>query len=248
MKISYSIISVSNSKERIENVNKIEKIFGYKKENIKYYNAKNNNDVLEFIQNFPEINPNSYAKNRDGGHNSRPFNRAKGEAGIWMSNMSAWKYVIDNNLEEMILFEDDCIVEEENLAYLFEKIKNNKYDVYLVGLYGEAYYFTNLGAKKMLEHAKEYFELGPFDEGVYNMTNSQKIFSNGPAGYIYQINNWSNDFLKEKNVIFLQSYFNPKEINKINSEISTSSNYENECKELKIFDFLPLEDEHENIV
>lgn len=222
MKIPYAVISVSNSYERIKNVKEIEKVFGYEKENIKFYDGRNNDDVLEFKKTFPNIDPNSYAKKRDGGPQSRPFNRAKGEAGIWMSNISAWKYVIDNDLDSLLLFEDDCIVEKEDLEIFFEKVKENNYDLYSVGLYAEALYFTNSGARKMLDAAAEQFQLCPFDEGLFNMHTSKKIISNGIAGYREQIDDWSKQSLINKDIIFIQSYHNPNQSNKIYSEISDS--------------------------
>jgi hypothetical protein len=223
--IPYSVISISKSEKRLNNIKNIENCFGYKKESIRFYNSKIETDVKEFKELFPNFNIKDYAKNRSGGPQSRPFNRALGEAGVWMSHMAAWRHIVDNDLEHMIVFEDDCIVIRDQVETFFEKIACNDFEVYCVGQYGEAFYIKNSGARKMLDACMEEFYKCPLDEGIYNMHKSKKIYSNGISSYRV-----ADEGIKANlDIIFTQSYHyhTPNSNQFMDSEISDTGLKEN---------------------
>jgi hypothetical protein len=204
MRIPYAIISISKNKNRINNVKKIQNVIGFDKENVKFYDAKNLLDQKDFEKTFLEFKIKDYAKNLDGGPLARPRNRALGEAGVWMSNISCWQYVVDNNLDGMIIFEDDCIVDSTKLNYFIQKIKSSNLDVLFAGQYCEAFYVTKHGAQKLLDLCLEYFHICPMDEGLFRMWKDKKILSNGIPAYRAAE---EGRILANRDIIFLQSCF-----------------------------------------
>ena len=168
----YTIISVSNKRE--VNVMQIQETMGSKPEDIKFCNMKKNSDRSYFRKKFPEFNFNIYAQ--DPLYYTDP-GRKFGAIGCWMSHMSSWTYMVENNIEEMIVFEDDCLFNKQFFDTTLSIIQeNSKKELLLMGQWSEMYYIKLSAAKKLVDNALEKgYTRCPVDEYMFEMIKKSEV-------------------------------------------------------------------------
>ena len=135
-------------------------------------------------------------------HNPNDF--LKGQVGCFLSHFLIWKYIISNNIEEIIILEDDVTI-PKNYYHLLKDINEIKIDnpefIYLYNHpakykndYSEelrmfyalenfgtvGYYLTKSGAKKLIENFKTL--VGPVDRQI-NFLILKKVLN----GYMLNI-------------------------------------------------------------
>lgn len=89
-----------------------------------------------------------------------------GEMGIWISTINVWRYIVDNKIDKMLVFEDDILLQEDFIEKLNTCIKDLPDDFDFLSLY----YF--------LEHNEISDET---DIGSLNIQKSNKQYSAGQA-------------------------------------------------------------------
>jgi GR25 family glycosyltransferase involved in LPS biosynthesis len=165
--INYHIIYIND--ERISNRNNIDQILNGKKHIIKSLNAKDENLKQEFLN-----------SNKDFKLSWEGFKA--GEFGNFASHYLTWKYVVENNLDKLLVFEDDAKLDEFFIDKynLFLDFCPKDYDVFSIFVHENqlsrfnssdmindymargyqdwstlCYVVSNSGAKKLLKYVKE---------------------------------------------------------------------------------------------
>lgn len=119
-KINYHIITIND--ERIENKDIINNLFSEQNNiNIKSLNAKDNFEVENFHQDYPKF--------KFGWHSFKP-----GEFGNFASHYMAWKYLLNSDLDSLLIFEDDALIKNnfiQSYKLLIDQVPDD-YDVFSV--------------------------------------------------------------------------------------------------------------------
>lgn len=125
----------------------------------------------------------------------------KGAVGCSLSHIGCWKYIVDNNIEKAIIFEDDCKLKPEMFNHIEKCYEQFNKDIFLIGyqkiyrkkvindcfstaesfIGSHAYIITKKGAKKLLKnstpielHIDAYIGLSIYHkylDGVYITSN-----------------------------------------------------------------------------
>jgi hypothetical protein len=162
--IPYAIISIS--KKRLENIENIKKSFGYESENVKCFDISNVEDIKYFEKKYPSFQLSNFLIDKK--YPTTPH-RFFGETGCWMSHYNVWNYALENNFNDIIVIEDDCNVNENNLKNFLMKIEEEKQDVLMGGEWGEIYYLNRHALEYLVENAYEKgFKLVPVDEYIFD--------------------------------------------------------------------------------
>jgi len=97
----------------------------------------------------------------------------KGAIGCSLSHIGCWKYIVDNNIEEAVIFEDDCYLKSEMFDHVKRCYEQFNKDIFVFGytkIYkknmidncfstaeafvgSHAYIITNKGARKLLRNS-----------------------------------------------------------------------------------------------
>lgn len=156
--INYCIVTVRE--ERKNNVDLISSIAGPDRHYPKICNYKLKEDREYFLHKYPEFTYELYAS--EPYHN---FNdtRRPGEIGCWLSHVSAWDYVVKNNLKSLIVFEDDISIDKNKFNSVMKEINSTSMDMLMLGAWSSCYYITNKAARILLSHAQEGFKHHPAD-------------------------------------------------------------------------------------
>jgi GR25 family glycosyltransferase involved in LPS biosynthesis len=171
--------------DRMDNVKNICKVLGNTRVYPKVCNFKNKIDRDFFLNNFPKFADSLYAKDA-----YMPMNplRRNGEIGCWLSHISAWTYMINNNIDHMIILEDDIALNNN----IFDKINkatrnamNFELDLAFFGEGSGLYFITNNGAKELINKAERGFQMFPLDLYMFMLVGKGKI--NGQVGPIYTL-------------------------------------------------------------
>lgn len=146
------IINLDKQKEKYENMTKNLNLF-----NIPYtrFNAILGTDIYD---NFK-----ASGKIKNNGYTLRPH-----QVGIWQSHYKIWQYMIFNNIERLLIFEDDCsFVNDFKDMYhkTLEMVKDKEYDILFLGYSG-----ANVVTNK---------DLHLLDEGVPRCTHSYVLTLSG---------------------------------------------------------------------
>lgn len=128
----------------------------------------------------------------NNGYNLRPH-----QVGIWQSHYIIWKQMIDENINKLLIFEDDCsFVNDFKVLYnnVLDMVKDKNYDILFLGYSGasidiennlyllknqgvprttHSYILTLSGAKKLVEELKVIDF--PIDEIIGKMFNNSKL-------------------------------------------------------------------------
>ena len=174
------IINLDKDKQKYENMSNKLNLF-----NIPYsrFNAILGTDIYD---NFK-----SSGKIQNNGYTLRPH-----QVGIWQSHYKIWQYMIFNNIERLLIFEDDCsfVNDFKNLYHkTLELVKDEEYDILFLGYSGadivinkdlhllnhgiprctHAYVLTLSGAKKLVENMSiiDY----PIDEIIGRMFSRKEL-------------------------------------------------------------------------
>ena len=140
-KINYHLIHIND--ERIANRNKVEEIVIGNKLDIKSLNAKDEDCVKDFYTENPEF--------KFGWHSFKP-----GEFGNFGSHYNAWKYLKNSELDSILIFEDDILIDDNFMdAYeLFMENVPEDYDVFSIYVdenqfdrYNRKYYVNEIVSK-----------------------------------------------------------------------------------------------------
>jgi hypothetical protein len=162
--IPYAIISIS--KKRLENIENIEKSFGYESENVKCFDISNVEDIEYFEKKYSNFQLSNFLIDKK--YPTTPH-RFFGETGCWMSHYNIWNYALENNFNDIIIVEDDCNVNENNLKNFLIKIEEEKQDVLMGGEWGEIYYLNRRALDYLVENAYEKgFKQVPVDEYIFD--------------------------------------------------------------------------------
>jgi GR25 family glycosyltransferase involved in LPS biosynthesis len=94
--ISYHVIYIND--ERKTNRDYVDEVLGSNKINIDSLNAKDPVALQEFKEKYPEVKP---------GWSGTKL----GELGNFASHYLAWTYLAESNLENLLVFEDDTLIE-----------------------------------------------------------------------------------------------------------------------------------------
>lgn len=170
--MKYCIVSISDS--RINNVDQIKKTMGNIPENIKYCNMRSNQDRSFFRKKYPKFDFNRFAE--DPLYPTNPM-RKFGAIGCWMSHISIWDYMLNNKINEMIVFEDDCLFNKEFLDKTMTYItKNYEKELIMLGQWTEMYYIKLSAAEKLLDNSLEkgYIRC-PVDEYMFEMIKTSEV-------------------------------------------------------------------------
>jgi GR25 family glycosyltransferase involved in LPS biosynthesis len=170
--MKYTIISINNDRE--ENKNKIRQTFGKDELLIKAFNGNNPDDIELFKKTYPDFdlsryleNPSFYVRN----------NRRNGEIGCWMSHFHVWNYMVNNAIPNMMVFEDDCYVDQNTKHLAASILVPNSDKFMMLGDWAEVYYLTNNRANLLIENCYEYgFLRMPFDEYLFAVLRSVPNF------------------------------------------------------------------------
>jgi GR25 family glycosyltransferase involved in LPS biosynthesis len=183
--IDYHVIYIND--ERKENRDLIDKVLNGRKHLIKSLNAKDENELNLFYSKNPEFKL-SWTEFKPG------------EIGNFGSHYNAWKYVIENDLDNLLIFEDDCLV-DENFIFIYNDLMSLvpiDYDIFSIFIDSNqyprfkdsdfinnkiakgyqdwstlCYAVSQSGAKKLIQEVK--------DNGMYHPTD-WFIFRGGHAG------------------------------------------------------------------
>lgn len=141
--IKYHTISIND--ERKENKDLIDFVLNNKnKINIESLNAKNEKDLDKFYKDNPEFK---------FGWNGFKL----GEIGNFGSHYNAWKYLINSNFENIIIFEDDCLIDEKFIEYYKTYMPNVPKDYDVFSIYIDANQYPRYESK---HYINEYISLG----------------------------------------------------------------------------------------
>ena len=126
--MKYAIININN--RAIENINhnkKILKDFTYI-DDIEYFNGNigNGRDVL---------NHRGIALNTWRPYDGRASDPLPGEYGVWVSTMNIFEYIINNNIDSLLVIEDDVILCDDFVEKLNVCISNLPEDYSFFSLY-----------------------------------------------------------------------------------------------------------------
>lgn len=112
--INYHIIYIND--ERKANREQIEKIVNGKQHDIFTLNARDENEINKFYSIYPNF--------KTAWEGFKP-----GELGNFASHYACWKYVIDKNMDSLMVFEDDVIMHND-FIYKYNVIMSNVPDNY----------------------------------------------------------------------------------------------------------------------
>ena len=117
--INYHVIHIND--ERLDNRNRVDEVLVGNKLSIKSLNAKDEDLVKEFHDDNPEF--------KFGWHSFKP-----GEFGNFGSHYNAWKYLKSSNLDNILVFEDDVLINDsfmEDYQSLMNDLPED-YDVFSI--------------------------------------------------------------------------------------------------------------------
>lgn len=170
--MNYTIISINENRKK--NIQKIISVLQKEPQKTRSYNGKKEQDLIIFKSLHPEIDIEKYAIEP-----KVPINpsRREGEIGCWLSHYHIWKHVVKENLESILVFEDDCFVNENLIKKI--PIVVDKIDLILLGNWTECVYINNKAAKMLLGLSQEYIKYGPVDEFLMAMIRLTGMRLNG---------------------------------------------------------------------
>lgn len=116
--IDYALISIND--KRIDNKNQIRSILG-KELQLKFLNANDDNEIREFLY-----------ENKDFTFSWNGFKN--GEVGCFGSHYNVWKYLLESDLENILVIEDDAWLEEnfiDSFKYQMSLLPKD-YDVFSI--------------------------------------------------------------------------------------------------------------------
>jgi GR25 family glycosyltransferase involved in LPS biosynthesis len=155
---AYHIISVNDNRKK--NIDNIKEVFGKNPEPIKSFNSSNKMDIETFKLQYPKFELTEYLNYSI--YPTQP-NRKLGEIGIWMSNFHAWNYIVDNDIESLLILEDDVFMDETVLNGIKTLAPGS--DFLIFGHWAEAVYVSNKAAKGFVESSfNDGFQRMPIDE------------------------------------------------------------------------------------
>jgi glycosyl transferase family 25 len=130
--MNYHIIQIDNSRQ--DNITEIENILGDRRAVIPVVNAHNESDLKEFYSSNLEFRV-------TGAELTKP------EVGCFASHYLAWKYIVKNKLEDLLILEDDALLKNNFLnKYTSSKKKLPKdYDMFF--LYANRYMAARFSIK-----------------------------------------------------------------------------------------------------
>jgi GR25 family glycosyltransferase involved in LPS biosynthesis len=120
IKINYHIIHIDDTRK--SNRSKIDLILNSNKLPIESLNAREEANIEKFLKNNKE-----FKINWDG--------FKKGELGNFGSHFLAWKYLLNSNLKNLLVFEDDAIIHEDFIDKYGLIIKNLPHDYDVMSVY-----------------------------------------------------------------------------------------------------------------
>ena len=122
------VINLERRKDRLEYVNANYDSKFFNKEIFKAFDGKhlqnNSHEYIELKNKFiTNIHNNKNNNNDYPYYFINPF--TSGELGCFMSHLLIWKKIIDENIDKIFVFEDDCIF-NENFDSILENVINNE--------------------------------------------------------------------------------------------------------------------------
>lgn len=172
--MDYSIISIRE--DRFTNVKNIEKVISGTRHYPDICNFKSKESRKLFSELFPNFSKREYAS--EPFHNFNP-NRKNGEVGCWLSHLSAWDYVVKNNIDKFIVTEDDLRINTQQFDIISSEV-SKKLDLIMFGGWTACYFISKEGAKILLENALEGFKHHPVDFYMFSCIDDKLV--NGQIG------------------------------------------------------------------
>ena len=207
-------------------------IINMEKETEKYKTMKEKLDKLDFCnyKRFEAINGKNVYKNLLEEGKIYPLNEKRGiyvnnkMVGCWQSHYTIWKNMVDNNIQKLLIFEDDCNFKEnfvEKYNKTMDLIKDKEFDILFLGYSGaqvifnqelhllntgcpkttHSYILTLSGAKILIERMNRLN--WPIDEIIGAMFN-KKILKGYRTSELLVWQPWQWD----RNAIIRKKYFN----------------------------------------
>lgn len=193
--INYCIIKINNRKEsNILNTKRILKSANFIS-TIEYFNGIIFDSKQKLLENKIRVR---------WGHPVEPYSPLPGELGEWVSMINCFKYIVENNLDHMLILEDDAELLDDFLPVFMNAINdlpdnfdflslyssnwdNKKSDTYSdIGsswihkaIYQKtatpATLVSNSGAKKILKAVRSFGITEPIDSFLFNKARSFKL-------------------------------------------------------------------------
>lgn len=179
-KINYHIISIND--ERKENKDLIDQVFSNERKlRIKSLDAKNENSLKEFYKNNPE-----FKFNKEMWPNYKP-----GELGNFGSHFQAWKYLVNSDLTNLIVFEDDSIIDRDFIESYINLMNFVPEDYDVFSIYIDENQYPRYNAK---DRVNEFISLGYQDWStlcyVISKNGAKKLYDHVVKEGMYRPTDW----------------------------------------------------------
>jgi GR25 family glycosyltransferase involved in LPS biosynthesis len=173
--MNFCVVSVRE--DRQENVESIVRVINSTRHYPEVCNYQDPQSRGSFLVRFPQFTKDRYASDP---HHNFNISRKNGEVGCWLSHISVWQYIVDNELEHMLVTEDDLSITENQLEQINQEIASRNLELIMLGGWTACYYISNSGAKKVLENAEEGFLHHPVDFYLFSCVEDEIV--NGKIG------------------------------------------------------------------
>ena len=116
-----------------------------------------------------------------------------GAIGCYLSHVNLWKEIINNNIKNVIIFEDDANVSNIDYNNLIKRLNllPNKWDIYLLNNPKYCYEKIKVENKHNLYKVKRFFQTHAY---IININACKKIID---SGFLFPINQQIDSFLSE---------------------------------------------------
>ena len=116
----------------------------------------------------------------------------KGSIGCYLSHINIWKNIKNNNLNNVLIFEDDTKMNKINLNEINYRLADlpNNWDIYLLSNSKLCYYKKNVNNKKLFK-VKRFFLTNAY---IINKSGINKIFN---SNTLFPINQQIDSYLSE---------------------------------------------------
>jgi len=173
--MDYCVISIRE--DRLYNVDRIGNVLGGPRHFPDVCNFADSRIRKEFSKNFPQFSKDVYASEPFHNFNS---DRKNGEVGCWLSHISAWDYMVKNNVDSMIVTEDDLLINNQQFDIIRSEVTSKSLDVIMFGGWTACYFISQNGAKILLDNAEEGFKHHPVDFYMFSCIDDNIV--NGQIG------------------------------------------------------------------
>jgi hypothetical protein len=167
--MNYTIISVESDQREL-NIENIKEALGSSYHAVKAFKASDQNDWNGFKSLYPKFEVDQYQLTTR--FLSYPHRRI-GEIGCWMSHFNAWNYIIDNDIDHLLIVEDDCLINSDIVEEIEDIAK--RYELGIFGEWGELMYITKDVARYLINNYFQAYTEMPVDRYVIDV-HEKNIF------------------------------------------------------------------------